>query len=307
MSIDNAKKRNLNQYVPYRDLVAIYLDSTKKTLDEGLKKSEIIDLLESEESKVPLISKKTDDLVIQYKFAGRTSISWSVPNADIDLSHLDVEKLLTSKMGNPFKTELHPPITNEPTLNKADWLNPKLIILEFVYSDKEITFEEDYKIKTIHPQKRAHGFIRFLNSPFVIEGRANYRISRQVHEKIAQMLNTKISHLAFSDEDFEALKLALNAKKKAIKVKKSAGCFDTMSGTASPDVADLDAEQEFQEVMGNDEIRKVRLEFDFPFRPRNILKVSMMISSRGNIWFASMVPEEVVDHLFLRIREIKGL
>ncbi len=305
--MDKAKKRNLNQYVPYRDLVAIYLDSTKQTLSEGLKKSEVIDLLENEEAKIPSISTKTDDLVIQYKFAGRTSISWSVPKEKIDLSPSEVEKILTTKMGNPFRTELRPPITSEPKLNTADWLNPKLILLEFVYTDKELTFEENYQMKTIHPQKRARGFIRFLNSPFIIEGRANYRIARQLHEKIAQLVNTNVSHLAFTDEDFESLKEALNANKKAIKVKKFAGCFDTMSGTAAPNIADLDAEQEYQEVMGNDQIKKVRLEFDFPFRPRNTLKVSIMISSRGNIWFASMVPEEVVDHLFLRIREIKGL
>jgi hypothetical protein len=59
--------------------------------------------------------------------------------------------------------------------------------------------------------------------------------------------------------------------------------------------------------MGNDIKKQTKLEFDYEIEHGNNMKVAIMVSSRGNIWVLSMAPEEVVDYLFLRIKEIKGL
>jgi len=224
----------------------------------------------------------------------------------------DIEKIeeliIERAQGNPFIGDLRPSITSEPSLNRAQWLRSDLLKLEFVYADKTYLIEENYEIREIRPTRRAAILIRLLkNTPFVIESRASFKKSQYLHRTVANILGIDIYILEFTDVEIEDIKRCLNAKKKAARHKKSAGDFDTVEVSASPQLDDLDNSQEYQQLLSGDELKKARYKFVYTTNSGSLLDVTIYISKRGSIWFVSEVPEEVIDYVFSCVRRIKGI
>ncbi len=300
---EKIQKNNLDKYVPKRELVELLKQETRENIDGSLRKMDIIKAIE--QKMYPKSKNKIDELIIRYRFAGKTPISWSMSKEPVSYSREEIEKLLKRKGTDPFTTELRPVITLEPQLNKASWLDTEHLFLEFVYYDKEFTYEEDYQPKTIRPQKRTTAIVRLLNSPFVIESRANYRISNTLHEKVAELLKIKSELLRFSNVEIDNLKNQLHAMKKGAKHKMSGGDYDTVMVSVSPTIDDLDDSLQYQQDLQQEKMQDA----NFQFHASNIatpIDVSIKISSKGSIWFTSIVPEEVVDYLFSCVRQVKG-
>lgn len=265
-------------------------------------------MIETHVTTNPELVNKINNLISKYKFAGKTSISWSALQDGVYLDNNKLEKIIIEAMGsNPFKDELRPDPKRFPTLNKAVWLRENLLMLEFVYIDKPYLLEVDYDYQEIWPTRRASVLIRPYDTSFAIESRANLQQSRNLHKIVSDMLGVQANILDFSDDEIERLKLNLSAKKKAAKHKKSGGDFDTMEVTAAPTIDDLDESQEYLDSLSADELSKARYKFTYHDSDGGHLDVTIYISNKGSIWFVSEVPEEVIDHVFSSIRRVKRI
>jgi len=301
-------QRDLKKYVPMRELYYFLTEKLGEEPKGYVTKEALITKIEDLIDKNPDILNEIKELLSRYMFAGRGSVSWSVPIDSIDISKENIENLIIEhSQGNPFINELRPSITNEPALNKAQWLRENLLKLEFVYADKTYVIEENYEIREIRPTRRAVILIKLLNKSFVIESRANFRKSQYLHSKVANILNFKTKILEFTDYEIENLKDCLKAKKKAARHKKRAGDFDIMEVSAAYTIDDLDNSKEYQDLLSKDELRKARYKFTYSLSEGSPLEVIIYISKIGSIWFVSEVPEEVIDYVFSCVRKIKGI
>ncbi|RKX91686.1 MAG: hypothetical protein DRP84_11225 [Spirochaetes bacterium] len=301
-------RRDLRKHVPLRELHFFIANKTGEEPRGYITKEALITKIEELANKNPEIIQDVKELLIRYMFAGKGSVSWSIPSETIEFSKEDIENLIVKKSeGNPFVEELRPPITSKPALNKAFWLRDNLLKLEFVYADRTYFIEENYEIREIRPTKRAAILIRLLNTLFVIESRASFAKSVHLHKMVADILDIDTYILEFTDEEIENIKTCLNARKKAARHKRLAGDFDVVEVSAAPTIDDLDESDEYQNLLSGDELKKARYKFTYALAEGRSLDVTIYISKRGSIWFVSEVPEEVIDYVFSCVRKIKGI
>lgn len=306
--MEQTLERDLIRYVPKKDLISLVKISGGASCGDTITKKSLVELLDALLTKTPKLSDEIISLIRNYKFAGKTSVSWSVPVEETCMTRDQFEKIIIDKLGsNPFENELKPEPTNLPSLNKADWLKDDLLRLEFVYIGRSQLLEVDYDYQEIWPITRANVLIRILNSSFVIESRAEFNQSRRLHNIVSDLVGVKTNIIEFSETDIERIKSRLNAKKKSAKHKKFAGDFDTVDVTAAPSIEDLDESHEYLDYLSTDEISKVMYKFNYDDSDGGHLDVTIRISKKGSIWFVNMVPEDVVSHVFSCIGEIKRI
>lgn len=312
----------LKRYVPLRELHFFLKDITGKEPISYTTKEALIVYLENLIENDSKLLEKVNELVIKYKNAGRGSVSWSIPkkenkqseensskgfkNKNCDKKEFITNLIIKKNSVNPFENEIRPSIGKKPSLNKCEWLRDDLLKLEFVYADKSQFIEEDYEIKEIFPTRRASILARVCDSSIILESRASFNKAKILHEMTADMLGEEYEILDFSLEDVEHLKTFLNAKKKSARHKKSAGDFDTVEVTLSPILDDLDSSKEYKDYLHDDELRKAMYKFGYITDTGSEMDVTMYVSNKGSLWFVSEVPEEVIEHVFSGIREIKG-
>ncbi len=252
--------------------------------------------------------KQINKLVQDYKFAGRVSVCWSIPLERTSLSKKKLEEdILSKNSANPFEEELRPQLTQKPAFNSAEWLNDHLLRLEFVYAGKSYEIEDNYKKRTIIPTKRLNSYIRLLGKSFVVETRASIRESKLVCNSVSFLLGIEVISMTFSNQDIALLKKELNGKSKAAKHKRFGGDLDTVYVSASPDLDDLDSSEEYRTNFTYGELREARLEFIYNSSSKSKIASSLHISSQGNIWFMSDVPEELIEYVFALVHKIKFL
>lgn len=316
--MESALKTQLKKNVPNSELHFFIKGVTGEEPRGYVTKEALIERLADLTVENPSLIEDVNELLIKYRYAGRGSVSWSIPTnihtddnesgEEIRLTKEDIERLIISNTNsNPFNADIRPLIDVKPALNRSRWLRDDLLNLEFVYADRTQMVEENYEIKEIKPTRRASILIRILGSSFIFESRANFNKALLLHGMASDMLNVDSEILNFDYNDVESLKMILNAQKKAARHKMLAGDFDTVEVTASPIVQDLDDSEEYKTYFDGDELRKARYRFKYVSNTGAQTDVTMYISHKGSIWFMSDVPEEVIEYVFSGIREVKRI
>jgi hypothetical protein len=255
-----------------------------------------------------LSDEKISKLVNAYKFAGRVSVCWGIPLERKTLSKEKLEQaILDRSSASPFHEEIRPQLTQKPSFNKAEWISDSLLRLEFVCAGQSYEIEDNYEKRTIVPTKRLNSYLRIFNNTFFVETRASIRESKLVCNSVSSLLDMEVNPLAFSNQDIAALKKELHAKSKAAKHKRFGGDFDTTYVSASVKLDDLDSSEEYKQHFSDGELKEARLEFVYKSLINHSIDVSLHISSQGNIWFMSGVPEELIEYVFSVVRKIKFL
>ena len=248
-------------------------------------------------------------IILKYKFAGKGSVSWSIPVERKKLTKSEFQDLINQRAGgdDAFTRELRPEITREPALNKAEWLEGDILRLEFVYKDRSQFVETDYSLQEIWPTRRSSILIYILNDSFIIESRADFNQASHLHRIASSLLGIDTQIIDFSDEDIERLKEMLNARKWTARHKRSSGDIDVIEMTASPTIEDLDDSEEYQRTLSGDELKKAGYRFNHTTSEGADLDITINVSKKGSIWFMSSTPEEVRDYVFSCIRDVKNL
>lgn len=249
---------------------------------------------------------QVNQLIQDYKFAGRVSVSWGIPVPWTSLTQKQLEQIIVTQYKiNPFQEELKPKLTSKPSFNYAEWLTENLLKLEFTYAGKIYEVEDNYQTRKITPTKRINAYIRLSDKLFFVETRANIQESRLIYKSLSDLLGIDIIGMEFTDFDIDYLKQELNAKAKSVKYKRHGGDFDTVYVSASPNLDDLYQSNEFIDKFTDGDLRQTRLEFSY-FTPSHYrIDTSMSISYQGNIWFMTDIPEEIIDYVFEIIKQIK--
>jgi hypothetical protein len=312
--MDATLKRDLTG-LPNRELEFIITNVTAKKPKGLVTKTALIEKIGALTKEHPEVTDQVNNqvnhLIRNYKFAGRSSISWSIPERtekELSLTEEKLEELIQQQAGTDvFEHEIKAPITSKPALNRASWLEQNKLLLQFVYAGAPYFEEIGYELEEIQPTRRANALIRLPDGSPVIECRANSKIVSALHGEVSSLLNTHTQVLAFSNGDIASIKNRLKAKKQSAKHKKLAGDFDTVDVKASRSVNDLDDSGTYQNLLGTDALQRVRYTFSFKPTDGSDLDVTIYLNNKGNVWFVSEVPEEVIDYVFSNIKEVKGL
>lgn len=265
---------------------------------------EVRELVTNKKLSIEQVSKLTQE----YKFAGRVSISWGIPLQWVICSKEKLEqKILCRSLINPFEEEIRPQLTNKPALNRAEWLSDDMLRIEFTYAGKAYEVEDNYEKRIIVPTKHINSYLRLLEKSFLVETRANIRESKLVHNAVSNLLGIEVVAMSFSNQDIETLKQELKAKSKAVKLKRFGGDLDTVYVSAAPELDDLDNSEEYKSNFIHGDLKEARLELTYTTSLQQKSNISLHISSQGNIWFMSDVPEEIIEHVFSVVRKIKFL
>ena len=248
------------------------------------------------------------NLISKYKFAGKGSVSWSIPKERVNIKKDEFQEILKKKTCEDiFDHELRPRITREPALNKAEWLDNDVMRLEFVYKDRSYFIEDEYDIKEIWPTRRASILVTLLKDGFIIESRAEFHQASRLHRIVSSLIGIETQIMDFSDEDIKKIKDALDARKRLARHKRAGGDIDVIEMIASETLNDLDDSEEYCEMLSGDELKKAGYKFRYTMVNGFELDITIYINNNGSIWFVSSAPEEVREHVFSCVRSVKGL
>lgn len=275
--------QELDKYVPVKALQELLGDADggqdlpKHTTKDALI-NEVQILLDQNAIDINSIIK----LIQSYKFAGRVSVCWGIPLERRILSRNELSKIIQDRnSADPFKNEIRPQLTQKPAFNSAEWISGNLLRLEFVCAGKKYEIEDNYERRIVIPTKRLNSYIRLLDTTFVVETRASIRESKMLYNSMSLLLGIEIEPMTFTNQDILLLKQELNGKSKATKYKRFGGDIDTIYVSASPDLDDLDASEEYRNYFAQGDLRETRLEFLYTSYSRKIIESSLHISSQG--------------------------
>ena len=305
--MDKKLRLNIERHIPVSEL-EFFLE--RFTLDEETgyrSKEEIIAAVDRIIADNPERKEALEKLLSQYKSAGRGSITWGIIYED--LSGEVIEKILIDDYGaKVFDDEIRPEVTKVPALNRAEWIDEekKTLRLEFAESGRRKLEYQFYELVEVPAMKIVDCFLKFFENQIIVEVRTNLSSAPKYHGKIGHMLNQKVEIIEFSLLEIAAIERSLNTFRKSAKHKKLSGDLDIVSVSASPTVEDLKASSEYNELLGNDEIKDARCQFVYTGSDSRETGVTIGISSKGSVWFLNEVPEEVIDHVFSVVKTAKG-
>lgn len=305
--MDKKLRLNIERHIPVSEL-EFFLE--RFTLDEQTShgsKEEIITEVDKIISGEPERLEGLEKLLSQYKSAGRGSMTWGIIYEE--LSCEEIEKTLIENYGQEvFDDEIRPEVTRVPSLNRAEWMDEekKVLRLEFAESGKRKLEYQYYELVAVPAMKIVDCFLKISESQIVVEVRTNISSAPKYHGKIGHMLNRKVEIIEFSLLEIASIERSLKTFRKSAKHKKLSGDLDIVSVSASPTVEDLKASPEYNELLGNDEIKDARCQFVYNGKDGRETNVTIGISSKGSIWFLNEVPEEVIDHVFSVVKTAKG-
>lgn len=298
--------KQLGNSVPVQEIHNLISKSGSDKTYKHLNKYDLLDEVKKLFITRQISLQDLEKTISDYKFAGRVSVCWSIPLNRVAMSRKDLESLLAGKFSvNPFEQEIRPELSKEPEFNSAEWLSEDLLRLEFTYAGKSFEVEDNYEKKIIIPTHRINSYIRLVYDTFVVETRANIRTARMVRSAVSALFDTEVVPLRFANSDIDIIKEKLKAKSRAVKYKYYGGELDTVSISASPGLSDLADSKNLANFNNGGELKEVRFEYTYKDKDGNATDVSLHISSIGNIWFMSGVPESVIENVFSIIRSIK--
>ncbi len=302
-------RKDLKGHVPLAKLAKFVSQQDDTVSVTNLTKEQVLEKVDSLVTGDIALETEINSLLKEYKFAGKGSVSWSIPTEKFKWNSLKIESILLEKFGiNPFEKEVKPEVKRKPSFNKAEWLDNEktLLMMEFVFGIQSYFIEEDYELVEVTPMQRVNAFIKITDSSFFIETRTSIQKAVTLHTMISNILSIKTTNIEFSDTDIKKIKENLEAKKKTVKHKQHSGDFDTVALVASPAIECLDESTQYQDLSKSGDVKEAKFEFEYEGINGLKLIVSFHISTRGSIWFQTSVPEEVIEYVFSTVRSVKG-
>lgn len=295
---------------------------TWKDLREYIPKDRIVKLIEKHNVKYPKSAdwdevlqivanavKQSDltELVEQYRFAGRCAVIWYTTEGGTDRfdkrSVINaISKHATNKV---FDQEIRPKLSEEPQLNRAYEIGNGLVFLEFVFEGKPSAVAENYEVRTYRPTIRVNGCIRF--GSLFVEARTSYHFAPKIAGKVFEILGGRGQKITLDDQELDDLIKKLKARLKIAKHKKNQGDYDTLEVTAAPTVEDLNKSKQYISDFQGEESRKKLIYFKHN-TSLGEEEVSLEIRPQaGSFWFRSFANEDEIQHVFQKVREVKGI
>lgn len=274
------------------------LDARKNSLDEMAEEISI---------KVPEVGRALAD---QFQFAGATAVNIHVMMSGIPAEWHNKDYFrdhLIQKYGDTiFKRGIRPQLNEKPQLIRAYELGNKMV-LAFSLLGSPRRFLEDFEIVVRSPQILEYVIIHF--SPFAFEIRASQSQNEVFKQAVLEVMDIqgevywdKITKL--NDQQANDLARRLGARLRAAKHKMTEGVYATKEVTASTQVEDLEATEEYKKEFTGTPMKKKTLVFRFRYSFGFEEDVSYVITDEG-LWFRTKVGEEVIEHVLQEILRIK--
>lgn len=255
-------------------------------------------------------SSKALRVLDEFRYAGRRAVSWfkvSSHHADNLFTVKTIrEKLIASCGENPFSEMLKPKLSDEPKIVFAKVFSKEKVLCQFAHIEKRMLII-DYEFKEVDETVFISSCIR-LSSLFF-----EFRISSERAKKIAPLLSkyltlTMPTKIELTDTELNQLIDKLYGRLVIIKKKHLSGDFDTTEVVAAPRVRDLRNSNQFkQDGYSGLPTRKEVILFPFTFQgTTEDIKVQVNPVT-GSFWFRSYVREQVIDYVFSKVKEVKGL
>lgn len=250
------------------------------------------------------------DLVDNYRFAGKTSISLYKPTSGIVKERKNKDKLvdfLTKKYGEGLfsKKGIRIKLVDKPKLYKVYDFSNKLI-LAFTFLGPERRILKNYEIAKERQQYVDYLVIHF--EPFILETRVPASKIELFKNSLSEAIDAEevewVNLSKLTDNDMKSLKNTLDFNLIGAKYKMTEGIYATKEVTANPTIEDLSEEKQYQEEFAGEPFRTKTFKFNFKHCYGLEEEISMKITTEG-ICFYSSVSEEVIDNIVNNILDIK--
>jgi len=297
-------KASLYLYVPFSELMRIVSNELGPAFKAN-SKDKVIEKLERICEESPSFEDHLREITANYRYAGKGSISWGfIENEKLNKNNI-TQAITISNSDNIFVEAQEPELSSKPKLNRAQWISDNLLKLQFVYVDsRPITVMRDYEPETFFPTKMKNVFLKIGSGLIFIECRAAMTKAKALRKAVADMLGMQVKVITFSEEEIQQIKDNLHASLRGAKHKLLAGEIDMISFSAEPNYPDLSNSNAYSDMISESEIRKAIFRFE---NPSTQAEVTVHLSTHGGVWFVSIVPEVIIDHVFSCIRSVKGL
>ncbi|OWA36786.1 hypothetical protein B9G55_01520 [Saccharibacillus sp. O16] len=250
----------------------------------------------------------TEDLFLQYKYAGKTAVNifenTDFPEALNDKSdfllHIKRKLVLgTAIVGRQFRPE----ITDSPQLNFIDDLGDALL-LQWVSGEKKLAWDGYETIERMHPNFE-YMMIRF-GSPTFVELRCGYSMHKKYKNSLEELLSVSADESVslnwlpvtkVTEKEAEEISNRLNAGLIESEVTGD-GCIGRLSLCAAPGIDDLKKENQYNEmVAGRQYLAQV---FTINYREEDTgysTLVKFKINHKGGFEFKSKVSERIIRNI----------
>ena len=293
------------------DLLNLPVEALRTLIDRGrlsppprgATKLEYVNVLTSQ-----LSDAQIEELAGDMLYAGQTSVTWiRLGDGDPIDANVLAQAIQEVVGDDPFSKSLRPTVTTRPKLVEAKVRDDGKFVLVFVVSKHVRTIVSNFTLETVHED---HFFLAVIRlDEGVVEVRASHDRARTLANtllaELAAELDTELTLLAITEDELAALKEELGAKLHRYRGKDAKGSpIDIQDLYKADDCDDLDAEAVFKDQVKDCQAVQVLWAFDYD----GAREVKLQVSTRnGSVWFRSAVPEEVIDHVFQRLRAVKGL
>jgi hypothetical protein len=249
-----------------------------------------------------------EDLARDLLYAGQTSVSW-IRLGDGD--PIDVDDLVATIRevvgDDPFSKSLRPNVTRIPKVVEGKIRDDGKIVLIFVVSKPVRAIVSNFQPQMIHED---HFFLAVIRPEHgLVEVRSSHQRATNLANtflgEMASELEVEQTLVGISIDELDEFKTALGAKLHRYRGKDAEGSpIDIQDLYKAPDCDDLDGEEIFHEQVKGCVPMRVLWVFDYQGDGQVTLQVSLQ---NGSVWFRSAVPEDVIDHVFEKLRAVKGL
>ncbi|MFC2010773.1 hypothetical protein ACFLUR_00575 [Chloroflexota bacterium] len=294
--------RDLFLYVP--DPILTGLARTHGIKTAGLRKLQLAQQLAK-----AINSTELEQLLDAYRYGGRGSVIWFRPTMNgepITLSNAQVrEKLRVYCSGDPFGEDLKPELERRPKVVNAKLLASDKVLVQMAYLEvrpRAVGFELKEEEET------AFSRLVIRKGSLFFEVRAGRDKAVQMAGDIATAVGCEDKgQIVFNDSEMNNIIAGLGASVIAAKHKHPSGDFDTTEVVVSPELGDLQASSEYTLGLGILEGRRKRVQFTCTFGSDIISVRAELYPKTGNVVFRSYIDERVLDYVFERVKQVKGL
>jgi hypothetical protein len=260
-----------------------------------------------------LTDRQIEDLAGSMLYAGSTSITWiqfvteDEPHEPISVDVAALKEALAKEVGkDPFTENVRPgEVTGSPKLMDAREMEDGTIVLTFVVRKPvRVVFqnfepvaihEDDYFLTVIRPDL---GLAEVRSAHHRAE-----QLMRGFLRATASRMDAELALVPINSAHLAKLKASLNAKLHRYRGKHAKGsAIDMHDMSKAEDCDDLDTEQEFSNFAKD----TMPMQVDWVFSYNGTTDVRVQVSARyGSIWFRTPVSEEIIEHVFEKLRAVQ--
>lgn len=268
----------------------------------GMKKSDIAKAV------VDSLPEKVRQLLDDFRYAGRTAVSWFKvfpPEVGGLGSVQKLRKTLIAFCGNnPFKQMLKPKLTSKPVIVFGKIFSKQKMMCQFAHLETREAII-NYEPKEVEETVFTYSFIRL---PSFFEIRASSVRAKRIAQLFGDCFDVpELKTIELDDGKLNDLIAKLKGELVVSKKKHTSGDFDTTEVVAAPNL-DLKKSRQFKTRYSKLPSRRQVILFDFKEKKKKIKNIKMQINpTTGSFLFRSDVPEQVIDYVFSKIRNIKWI